>query len=114
MRYAFGMRRIKRILTILFLAVSAAMVTAAIPSFSDLQASPAQMTSHHCECPDGCPPDGADCPAPQPCSIVHGGIAMAAPPPFIDFQSASEERFSAFTQSPDPHNGPPAPPPPRR
>lgn len=73
----------------------------AIPSFGDLKAAPVETTSHPCECPDGCPPDGSDCPDAQLCSITHGGVVFAQPQADAAFQSAGADVFLRPVLAPD-------------
>lgn len=109
------MRRFKRLLVVLLLAVSAMTAAAMIPSFGDLQAAPVEMASHQCECPDGCPPDGSDCPDAQLCSVMSGtGIVATAPSAMAPIQGVREVRFAVQVLRRDSLSQPPPFHPPKR
>ena len=83
------MYRFRRLLAMLFVAVCVMTAVTAIPSFGDLRAAVVETASHPCECPDGCPPDGSNCPEAQLCSISHGTIVIAQPMAEVAFSSAT-------------------------
>lgn len=96
-----GMHRYRRLLAIFLLAVSAMTALTAIPSFGDLKAAVVETASHPCECPDGCPPDGTDCPEAQLCSISHGTLVMAQPAVEVALFSTGAEVFLHPALAPD-------------